>query len=267
MAIRTVFSTIEDCSQGRYLGWYEFLRDYAPLAEALLSHYFPALASDLDASVLDVFSRARAEGNVWFRSLNFANEGEFAMAFRDLVFTSGRTAAQMPAPGVSAEEILVLLDGLTLVQREFFWTFLKGWGVQQASAMLMDASATARQTDNITSERLSRLSPTVLAERSAIAIMAIEAAQSHKGAECLRWKTVNNLLNGQLSWSDREIAERHMSGCVGCVDAFTAFQEMIWLRRQAVPLPAEEVEALANKLNIRPPAAKGLLAKFLSRAS
>jgi hypothetical protein len=262
MAIRTIFSTVEDCSRGVYQGWYELVRDYTPVGRMLLAHYFPTLQPDLNVAVTNIFATARANDNAWFGSLRFANEREFAMAFGDLVFACGRSEARLPAPKIAADQIFALLEGLTLIERELFWVFLMGWNVQQGSAILMNASATAEETHKVADEKLAQLGPK--AERSSIALVAIEAAQSRRGSDCLPWKTFNNLINGQISWDEREAAERHLTGCVHCLNAFTAFQEMIWLQKHAVPLGEKEAEALAAALGMHR-ASKGLLGRFFPR--
>jgi hypothetical protein len=268
MPIRTIFHTTEDCGKGVRQGWAEFVRDYAPVARTMLSHYFPALVPEVDGAVVDVFARARADNNSWFQSLHFANEREFTMTFRELVFTAGRSAARVPAPNLPADEIFALLDGLSLIQRQLFWAFLKGWDVGQVSAMLMNASATAEETSTLTTERLSKLSPQAPVERTVVALIAMGAAQQRKTEECPPWKTFNNLINGQISWDDRERVEIHMTGCMFCLDAFTAFQEMIWLRKESKPMDEAGVEAVLAPLRLGGPTSKGgLWRRVLSRAS
>ena len=58
MAIRTIFSMAEDCARGDRLGWQEFVRDFAGIGRALLTHYFPTLVPDMDEHVIAVFRRA-----------------------------------------------------------------------------------------------------------------------------------------------------------------------------------------------------------------
>ena len=80
----------EDCARGERQGWYEFVRDYAPLVRTLLQQYFPTLSPEMDTHVRSIFKRARANQNEWYRNVSFANEREFLMAFRQLLFQYGR---------------------------------------------------------------------------------------------------------------------------------------------------------------------------------
>lgn len=264
MAIRTIFSTVEDCSRGAYEGWVELVRDYAGVARTLLSHYFPTLQPEIEGAVKQVFATARTNDNAWFRTLHYANEREFAMAFRDLVFACGRSYARLPAPGISTDQVFALLEKHPVVHQELFWAFLKGWDVQQASAMLMNASATAEESSKLADAELSQLAPP--SERANIALMSMEAAEARRTPDCLAWKTFNNIINGQISWNDREAAERHIGGCVHCLNAFTAFQEMIWLKNTSAVIDEKQAEALAMTLGFQRPS-KGLLSRIFQKAS
>ena len=105
MAIRTIFLMKEECARGERQGWFEFARDYAPLAQTLLRQYFPTLTPETDAHVLAVLQRARVNQNEWFRGLSLSNEREFLMAFRQLVFAYGREAARVPVPQLSLDPV------------------------------------------------------------------------------------------------------------------------------------------------------------------
>jgi hypothetical protein len=266
MAIRTIFDTVQDCSIGARQGWFEFIRDYAPITRTLLQKYFPALSPELDNHVVAVFARAHADQNAWFPTLRFTNEREFAMPFRDLVLAYGRSVERF-SPALTTEDLARALDGLSLIQRQCFWGFLKGWNVEEISAMLMNASATAQETKATADERLSLMAgPPGSADRPAAARAAIEVAQSTSSADCLSWKTCNNLVNGQISWLDRQRAEQHIADCLHCLNNFTAFQEMIWLRKTTLPAASSDAERILSALNLQSES-KGLLSRLFSRAS
>ena len=67
----------------------------------------------------------------------------------------------------------------------------------------------------------------------------------------LRLRTFNNLINGQVSWRERELAEMHVRDCFYCLDRFTAYQEMIRIRKDIQPLPEPEVNATLSRLACR----------------
>ncbi len=253
----------EDCARGERVGWCEFARDYAPVGRALLGHYFPTLRPDLNDHVTGVFQRARAEANAWFRDLQFANEREFLMAFRALAFGYARPVARMPAPELSIEHARELLRGFPVVQRELFWMYVKGYDAPQTAAILMNADATAAAVQKAGADRFAQLVPGGRPEGAVTTLL--EAAEKAHTPECLSLKTCNNLVNGQISWQDRDRAERHIGECVHCLDRFTSFQEMIWYRQAAQPAGESDVRATLAGLALPP--GKGVLARLFSKSA
>jgi hypothetical protein len=77
-------------------------------------------------------------------------------------------------------------------------------------------------------------------------------------------KTFNNLVNGQLTWRERELAEEHMSNCFCCKDRFTTFQEMVRLRKDTPPSAPEQVEAILVRLPSAASRPRRLLSRLLA---
>ncbi len=264
MAIRTVFTMAEECARGGRTGWYEFVRDYTAIARQLISHYFPTLRPELEQHVLDMFQRARADDNAWFRSLRFANEREFLMLFRELVFANARLAARMPLPEVRLDQVHELMGDLTVVERELFWMFLKGYDAAQTAAILMNAESTATAMRATSAQIVNKLA---CGAPAADVFRALQETAANAGTpECLSLKTINDIINGQISWHDRDRAERHIRDCIRCLDRFTAFQEMIWYARYAQPLEDGEVISLLQRLGVREQR-KGMVARLFSRSA
>jgi hypothetical protein len=265
MAVRTIFTMAEDCAQGKPLGWQEFVRDYQPITRGLLLNYFPALAPDAGSHVTAVFRRAQE--SAWFRGLAFSNEREFLMAFRDLVFAYGRAAARVPAPAISLQDYSKLTLDLSLVEREMLWLRVKGYGAAQIGAMLMNAAATAEAVESIARQRLPQVVPGADVDIFRASVVALlEAAAGTRSDQCLPWKTFNNLVNGQTSWRERELAEAHIKDCPNCIDRFTSFAEMIRLRRDAHPASEAEIRPVLTVLGIPHSGSRSLLDRLFSRA-
>ncbi len=258
----------EDCAQGKPLGWQEFVRDYQPIVRRLLLNYFPALEPEIGAHLTALFRQARE--SEWFKGLKFPNEREFLMAFRDLVFAYGRGAygrgaGQVPAQAISVEQYLDLTKDLSLVEREMLWLALKGYVAAQIAAMLMFAAATAVAVEGIARERLPKVLPGEGADASRAAVLELLQAAAATGSDqCLPWKTFNNLINGQTSWRERELAEAHIKDCLNCIDRFTSFVEMIRLRHDAQPATEAEIRPVLAALGIEA-ASKGLMGRLFSR--
>jgi hypothetical protein len=124
MAVRTVFTMAEGCARGERLGWSEFVRDYSPIARILLEQYFPVLKPEIDAHVTAAVERARVNNNGWFTTFHFANEREFLMSFRELVFTYGREVARLPTPEISLDQMRDIMKDLPVVERQMLWLFV-----------------------------------------------------------------------------------------------------------------------------------------------
>jgi hypothetical protein len=256
VAVRTIFTMAEDCARSERLGWQEFVRDYAPLARILLNHYFPMLAPEIEIHVAAVFQRARAHDSAWFRQLKFQNEREFMMTFRELVFAYGREVARVPAPQLSLEQVRSIMKDLPVVEREALWLFIKGYDAARIGAMIMNSEATAQAAKTIANERLQQVLPSATSDAYNIsARVLIAEAEKTGGDACLPLKTFNNLVNGQVSWRERELAEQHIRDCFRCLDRYTSFLEMIRLRKDAQPLGESGINPILAQLNL--PAEKG----------
>jgi hypothetical protein len=250
MAIRTIFNMAEECSRGERLGWAEFVRDYAGIARRLLEQYFPVLIPDMGQHVAAIFLRADANGRHWFAGLKFTNEREFMMAFRDLVFAYGREQARVPVPQISLEEVRAVMKDLSLIERELLWLIIKGHPSQEIAAIMMNAATTAEAIQHVADERLPALiSGTTPQALGDYARVLMELAERSGTEQCLALKTFNNLVNGQIAWRERNLAEQHISECFYCIDHFATFQEMIRLRKEVAELPANEVDTILAQLS------------------
>jgi len=263
MAIRTIFSMAEDCARGQRQGWHEFVRDYAGIARALLTHYFPTLAPEVDEHVVAVFHRAGHNGASWFAGLKLTNEREFMMAFRDLVFAYGREQERVPAPPISLDQVRAVMKDLTPLERELLLLVIKGYDSARIAAMMMNAAATAEAVQRIAGERLNALAPRAASGHPVLPTpVLMELAEQSRTDKCASLKTFNNLVNGQITWRERELAEEHMNNCFYCIDRFTAFQEMVLLRKDVPPLPGPQVEAVLAKLPVAAGKPRGTLSRL-----
>jgi hypothetical protein len=266
MAIRTIFSMAEDCGRGERRGWQEFVRDYAGIARAQLQQYFPTLLADGDTHLVGIFRRAAAESNVWFAGLQFSNEREFMMSFRELVFAYARQQERIPTPQVSLEQVRELMQDLSLVEREMLWLFIRGYDTQQIAAIMMNAEVTAEAVKQTAGERLATLLPG--SDPRAFTISArplMEAAEAAKSGECVSLKTFNNLVNGQITWREREAAEKHMVACFHCLDRFATFNELVHLRKRVPQTPEPEVQGILAQLDLPRAKARGVFSRLLAR--
>lgn len=256
----------EDCARGERQGWEEFVRDYSGFAHDFLAHYFPVLAPEIDDHVASVFQRARGNNNGFFQGLKFANEREFAMAFRDHVFAYGREAARLPVPQISMTQAREVLKDLPMVEQQMLWLFMRGFQESQISPMLMHADVTARAVKQKADERVKAIVPAASPDALVISARALmEAAEQSKTDACLPLKTFNNIINGQVSWRERDVAEKHVAGCFYCLDRFTTFQEIVRMIKDQQHASEAECEKILARLDLPAKRKAGLLAKMFGK--
>ena len=267
MGIRTIFVVAAECARGERQGWQEFVRGHTFITRNIFERYFPTLGPELDRHIVQLYLRAHSNDNAWFKSFSFANEREFLMHFRDLIFTYGREEARVPVPQLTLAQIEEIMKDMPVVEREMLWLFIRGYSAQQIAPMILNAAATADAVKKVADERLRQILPGSSPEAFNVsARVLMEAAEKTRGENCLPLKTFNNLVNGQITWRERELAEQHIRDCFNCLDRFTSFQEMIRFLKDAVPLDDLHTEKILAELDLPAAKSKGMLSRFLSRA-
>jgi hypothetical protein len=257
---------VADCAAGERLGWQEFARDYSGITRQMLEHYFPVLQPDIEQHVVGTFARAHANGNAWFKDQKFQNEREFMVAFRELVFAYGRTVARVPVPELSLDQFKDIVKDLNVVEREILWLYVEGYDAARIAPMMMNAEATSNAVKAIADQRLKDMFPAMTADAFNVSARSLmEAAEKTKTDDCLPLKTFNNIVNGQISWRERDVAEQHIRDCFYCIDRFTGFQEMVRLRKDGKAAPEAEVGAILEKLGFSAAKKHGLLSKIFSK--
>lgn len=232
----------------------------------MLTHYFPALAPEVSDHVIAVFQRARANNNVYFQGLKFANEREFAFAWRAFVFGYGREVARLPVPEISIEQARAVMKDLPMVEQQALWLFIRGFQEAQIAPILMHADATAHSVKQKADERVRAIVPDASSDALAISARALmESAENVKTDACLPLKTFNNIVNGQVSWRERDVAEKHVAGCFYCLDRFTTFQEIVKEMKDRQPAGEAETEGVLGKLNLPAKQKGSLLAKMFRK--
>ena len=256
----------EECARGERAGWEDFVRAYTGMTRETLSHYFPALAPDINEHVVAVFQRARANDNAYFQRLKFANEREFACAWRDFLFAYGREVARLPVPQISIEQVRTVMKDLPVVEQQVLWMFMRGYTAEQIAPMLMNAEATAHAVKEKADERVRAIVPDASPDALVVSARALmEAAEKTKTDACLPLKTFNNIVNGQISWRERDLAEKHVAACFYCLDRFSTFQEVIREMKDREPASDADVEKIASQLDLPAKRKGGLLAKMFGK--
>jgi hypothetical protein len=254
----TFHRILAGCEEGRPEAWRHFLRDYSPTVLKLIGIYLPLPASKGGALWDDVLRRLAANHFEILRGLDHQAERAFLCELRGFIFGQAsppldpaQDAADAPRP--TAERVRALLNGLPLAHQEILFLKLAGYSERTLETIL-------RITPSIAAKGLERLQGEygALLEKDEDAClwpaswMAL-LAEIHSAAtpDCASLHALVRILDGQVGWSDKDPVERHMTGCINCLERWTALREIAHWRRELRPLPPESVEALLGSIPVR----------------
>jgi hypothetical protein len=197
------------------------------------------------------------------RATSRQSEREFLGDLRALLLDRAHPSTALHAPagpagGFAAENVTKLLDGLPLLHQEMLFFKLGGY------------------TES-TMERIMRLSPRV-AERAferlageyqqgrrnqrdrcpwpSAWIALLKQARGLKTENCRPAHEMVRIHDGQVSWYDKEPVEKHVSGCLHCLQAWTGLREVGYWRRSAEPLSPSELDQLLEVIPVQKAPAK-----------
>ncbi len=250
--IYTCYEMVRDCRENRPEGWRHFVSHYVPAIRKLLAHY----ATPDEQLVRQLVSGMRNPQLSLFQSLEPAPERWFVAELRQNVIA----AVTFPAPAVELdlETAASALAPLTVVEKQAAWTEGMGYTAEEAGAMLRMAPATVAKIRERAAElirgKVDTWSRAILRENGPFLGRAAALA---RGEECLSAKIFLDVLDGRTSWSGREQMERHVTGCLHCMDHFCRMAEVIGLLRGLQPLSDAEAEPYHQLLGLENARKKG----------
>jgi hypothetical protein len=186
-----------------------------------------------------------------FKSLEPAPERWFVAELRQNTIAELR----FPAPEIELdpETVTAAFAPLTTVEKQAAWTEGMAYTPEQAGAMLRMAPGTVAKIRERAAELLRGHVDSwrrgILKENGP---QLGRAAAGASGPDCLSPKVFLDVLDGRASWRGREDMERHVSGCLHCVDHFCRMAEVIELLRGIQPLPEAAAVPLCKVLGIDP---------------
>jgi hypothetical protein len=253
--------------QGNAEAWRALLNFYAPAFVRLLEIHGAMPAREAFPIVQKMLAELTANGFERLRATPRESEREFLGDLRALLLGAAleAVASQDPdKPASSAfapEQIATLLEGLPLLHKEMLFLKLAGY------------------TDN-TIERMMRISPRVaekaferLAEEyhdarktekdrcpwPAAWLGFLKQARAIKAENCIAGHQMMRIHDGQVSWYEKEPVEKHVSGCLHCLEDWTGLREVGYWRRIADPLSTSEINQLLEAVPTEKAPAKNTL--------
>jgi hypothetical protein len=259
--------------QGKEAAWRAFLDFYAPAFVRLLEIHGAIRPREASAVLKKMLAQLTANGFERFRACSRKSERDFLGDLRALLldvaleFVASENS-QIPASAAfEPEKIAKLLDDLPLLHKEMLFFKLAGY-TEKTLERLMCVSP------RVAEKAFERLAEEYQAARRAeqdrclwpAAWLAfLRQARGLKKENCVPANEMVRIHDGQVSWYDKEPVEKHVSGCLYCLDAWTAIREVGYWRYAVEPLSAPQIGELLEAIPVeKPPAKKSLFQRLRS---
>jgi hypothetical protein len=250
--IYTCYEMVRDCRADKPEGWRHFAAHYVPVIRKLLAHYGGASAP----AVEPILEKLKRPESSLFASLEPAPERWFVAELRQKVLAEIEFAT--PEIEIDLETAGAALAPLTVVEKQAVWTEMMGYSPEEAGAMLRAAPATVSKIRDRGAELLrgqvDTWRRTLFAENGPQLGRAAAAAATK---DCLPPKPFLDVLDGRATWAGREELERHVGGCLHCIDHFARMAEVIEMLRGVTPLSEEEAAPFYRVLGVAAKPKKG----------
>ena len=263
----------EQSEQGNALAWRALLEFYGSTLIRLLEIHaaispreaFPVAQKTMAALAADNFARLRAAPR--------ESEREFLGDLRGMLFETALESgvhgeSAIPGGALQPETITKLLDGLPLLHKEMLFFKLSGYTDNTIEAIM-------RLSPRVADKAFERLAGEFQAARQNDSdrspwptswVAFLKQARALKSENCTPAHEMVRIHDGQVSWYDKEPVEKHVSGCLHCLQAWTGLREVGYWRRVADPLSSSEIEELLAVIPVEkaPPKKKSFFARLRS---
>jgi hypothetical protein len=154
---------------------------------------------------------------------------------------------------LNPERLAALLEGLPLLHQEMIFLKLAGYTDGTIEKMLRVAPRVAEKS-------FARLSPDFAAALNAQKdrclwprewLEILRQARTAKKDNCPELHQILRVHDGQVSWYDKEPVEKHVSGCLYCLERWTALRETGYWRRMASAVSQAQIEEWLRVLPVR----------------
>ncbi len=254
----TFHKVVSECEEGSREAWQAFLGDYTPIAFQLVDIYLlfpPPLREEFWREALGALAVNNFEP---LRKFEHQAEREFLVGLRAFLLDRGATKLDpaqdsRTAPRPTVETVHSLLKGLPLIHQEILFLKLAGYSDGSLEKLL-------RITPGVAQKGLERLQAdyaTILARPEdkcpwpAAWGEVMRLARAAKKENCPALRQFVRIQEGHTNWYDKDPVEEHLSGCLHCLERWTALREIWHWRREAKPRPAVELDGLLTSLPVR----------------
>ncbi len=256
----------QECEQPNADAWRAFLEFYTPLFLRLIEIYFPGNAGVSHSVLEKLLATLVADDFQRLRVTARQSEREFLVDLRVLLLDLAASAAGEIAGSaregslLDLEKVGKVLEGLPSIHQEMLFFRLAGYTDATLERML-------RVSPRVAEKALERLQPDYSAaqrlERDRCLwpvewLAVLRQARGARQENCPGSHEFLRVHDGQVSWYDKEPVERHVAGCLHCLECWTALREVGYWCRVAPPASAEQIQELLRVLPIGPKPKKSL---------
>ena len=268
----TFHKTLAGCEEGSRGAWGVFVATYTPVISRLLGVYAPAFNEECKKHVWQKSLRLLCAGNFQrLRTFDHQSEREFVVDLRAFLLEAvacqlDAAADNEEAPPPAPHTVKGLLKGLPLIHQLVLFLKLAGYSDSTLEGIL-------RITPTVAQSGLERLqreyAATLKREHDGglwpAAWMSLLRFAWAEGTEaCPPLRQFVRVLDGQTGWNQKESVEKHAVECLHCLERWAALQEVIHWLREAVALPADNVDVFLSgvPLNVESEAKTSLLKRM-----
>jgi hypothetical protein len=254
----------EEGEQGNADAWRALLDFYAPMLVRLLEINGAMSSGEALPVVEKMLEALTANGFERFRATSRQTEREFLGELRVLLLEAAADSvdSMISEAGASGAlepgNITKLLDGVPLLHKEMLFFKVAGYTDNSIEGVM-------RLSPSVADKAFERLAGKYEAARQnerdrcpwpGAWLAFLKQVRRLKSETCIPPHQMMRIHDGQVSWYDKEPVEKHVSGCLHCLEIWTGLREVGYWRRAADPLSSATTNELLETIPVKKPAAK-----------
>lgn len=253
-AILSFHGVYRRCLSGRReeadAGWRSLLRFFLPITDHLVRQYFSSVWPDPADGSAALFGHLRANDAEPLRAYRGQAEKEFLMFLREELFALGRARRGESEPlGMTHEQFADLLNQFLPIPREAVVMLAKGYEPEKFAIVLHMEDATAREIQPRCNATLANWGLDLRLPVNLDRLLG-HLEQQEATPECVPVRTFVRIKDGQITWNDKEAADRHLTRCLHCFQHYVTYQELHWFFVDDPPAEPRQVEAVALRMGL-----------------